>query len=284
MNEKSLAEKAEALLALHHRGDLLILPNIWDPIGARILEAKGYLAVATASAAVSASLGYQDGEWIQRSTLVELLRRIAQSVQVPVTADLEMGYGTTLSELEETASLVIDSGIVGVNLEDSLGKGGGLRSVDEQCGRISAIRKVADRRDVHIVINARVDSFISPEIPDPHLALEEAVTRARAYAAVGADCIYPIGPGDENTVRRLRERIDSPINILASPTAAPLSVMREIGVNRVSFGPYVFRSCLKRFEEIAEGLRSGDYASLASPMSRDEVAEYLRGEPESPGD
>src|SRR5215470_8333790 len=277
MSKRSQKEKAEALLSLHRDGGLLVLPNIWDPIGARILEAKGYPAVATASAAVSASLGYQDGEKINRSTLIDLLGRIARSVDVPVTADIETGYGESLSELELTAQQVIESGVVGVNIEDSQDKGGGLRPVEEQCQRISTLRQIAHRHGVHLVINARVDSFVSPSFINSQGAVEEAVMRARAYAEAGADCIYPIGPGDEATVRTLRDRIESPINILGSPTAAPLSVLREIGINRVSFGPFVFRSCLRKFVDIVEGLSAdGDYASLGNLMSRDEVSAYLR--------
>jgi 2-methylisocitrate lyase-like PEP mutase family enzyme len=280
MSRRSQKEKAEILLSLHTGGDLLVLPNIWDPIGARILAAKGYPAVATASAAVSASLGYQDGEKINRSTLIDLLGRIARSVDVPVTADIETGYGESLSELELTAQQVIESGVVGVNIEDGLEEGG-LRSVAEQCRRISTLRQIADRRGVHLVINARVDSFISPSFEDGQRAMEEAVMRARAYAAAGADCIYPIGPGDEATVRVLRERIESPINILGSPTAAPLPLLREIGIDRVSFGPFVFRSCLRKFVDIVEGLLTdGDYSSLGNPVSRAEVAEYLLSEHE----
>jgi 2-methylisocitrate lyase-like PEP mutase family enzyme len=280
MSKRSQKEKAEALLSLHHDGDLLVLPNIWDPIGARILAAKGYPAIATASAAVSASLGYQDGEKIKRSTLMDLLGRIARSVDVPVTADIESGYGESLSELKLTVQQVLESGVVGVNIEDRLEPGGGLRPIEEQCRRISTLRQIADEEDVHLVINARVDSFVSPSF-DAQQAMEEVETRARAYVAAGADCIYPIGPGDEATVRILREHIESPINILASTTAAPLSVLREIGVNRVSFGPYVFRACVKKFADIAEGLRNdGDYAGISDAMSREEIVEYLRSEPE----
>jgi 2-methylisocitrate lyase-like PEP mutase family enzyme len=283
MSKRSQKEKAETLLSLHLDGGMLVLPNIWDPIGARILEAKGYPAVATASAAVSASLGYQDGERINRSTLIDILGRIARSVDVPVTADIETGYGESLSELELTAEQVIESGVVGVNIEDSLEKGAGLRSIDEQCKRISTLRQIANRHGAHLVINARVDSFVSPSFEDGRRAMEEAVVRARAYAAAGADCIYPIGPGDEATVRMPRDRIESPINILGGPTAAPLSLLREIGINRVTFGPFVFRSCLRKFVDIVEGLGAdGDYASLGNLMSREEVSEYLRSEHEQP--
>jgi 2-methylisocitrate lyase-like PEP mutase family enzyme len=281
MSKRSQKEKAETLLSLHLDGGLLVLPNIWDPIGARILEAKGYPAIATASAAVSASLGYEDGEKINRSTLIDILGRIALSVDVPVTADIETGYGESLSELELTAEQVIESGVVGVNIEDSLENGAGLRAIEEQCRRISTLRQIANRHGAHLVINARVDSFVSPSFVDGQRAIEEAVVRARAYAAAGADCIYPIGPGDEATVRMLRDRIESPINILGGPTAAPLHILREIGINRVSFGPFVFRSCLRKFVDIVEGLSAdGDYANLGNLMSREEVSEYLRSEHE----
>ncbi len=276
MTLRSLTEKAEVLLSLHTNGKLLVLPNVWNPIGARILEKKGYPAVATASAAISASLGYQDGEKIKRATAIESIGRIARSVDVPVTADIETGYGESLSELEATAQQVVESGAVGVNIEDGLEWGGGLRPIEDQCQRIAAFRQSADRCGVHVVINARTDSFVSCSFTSKEEAMEEAVKRAQAFSEAGADCFYPIGPGDEATVRLLRDRIQTPINILAMPTAAPLSVMREIGVNRVSFGPYLFRSCTRKFADIVEALlTTGDYSSFSDMMSRAEIDEYL---------
>jgi 2-methylisocitrate lyase-like PEP mutase family enzyme len=276
MNLRSQKEKAEIFLSLHTRGNLLVLPNVWNPIGARILEKKGYPAVATASAAISASLGYQDGEKIKRATAIDLIGRIARSVDVPVTADIETGYGESLSELEETAQQVIDSGAVGVNIEDGLAWGGALRTIEDQCRRIATVRQYADRRGVHLVINARTDSFVSSSFTNKEEAAEEAVTRAKAFSEAGADCFYPIGPGDEATVRLLRDRIGSPLNILVLPTAAPLSIMRDIGVNRVSFGPFIFRSCTRKFADIANVLRTtGDYSCFSDMMSREEIGEYL---------
>ncbi len=276
MSLRERKDKAKVLLLLHTRGNILVLPNVWNPIGARILEKKGFPAVATASAAISASLGYQDGEKIQRATALDLIGRIARSVEVPVTADIETGYGESLSELEVTAQLVVESGAVGVNLEDGLEWGGGLRTIEEQCQRISAFRQSADRCGVHLVINARTDSFVSSSFTNQEEAMEEAVKRAKAFSEAGADCFYPIGPGDEATVRLLRDRIPTPINILATPTAAPLSVMREIGVNRVSFGPYLFRSCTRKFADIVDALlTTGDYSSFSDMMSRAEIGEYL---------
>ena len=276
MNLRSQKEKAEVLLSLHTHGKLLVLPNVWNPIGARILEKKGYPAVATASAAISASLGYQDGEKITRATAIELIGRIARSVDLPVTADIETGYGESLSELEVTAQQVIEAGVVGVNIEDGLAWGDALRTIEEQCQRIATLRQFADRRGVHLVINARTDSFVSSSFTNKEEAADEAVARAKAFSAAGADCFYPIGPGDEATVRLLRHRIESPLNILVTPTAAPLSVMQDIGVNRVSFGPFIFRSCTRKFADIADVLlTTGDYSCFSDMMSRAEIGEYL---------
>ena len=273
--------KAEALLSLHRCGDTLVLLNVWDPIGARILEKKGYHAVATASAALSASLGYQDGEKIRRSTAIDLIARVARGVAIPVTADIEMGYGKSLAELEETVEQVIESEAVGLNLEDSLKTRGRrtLRAVEEQCQRIAKVRQVAERKGVPLVINARVDAYFCLLTKED--ATEEAVVRAKAYSEAGADCIYPIGPGDEATIRILRGRIKAPINILASPSATPLSVLRELGVNRVSFGPFVFRSILRKFVEIAEAvMANADYSIFGEVMTDAQVDEFLRTEPE----
>lgn len=276
MNLRSQREKADVLLSLHGNGKLLVLPNVWNPIGARILEKKGFPAVATASAAISASLGYQDGEKIKRSTAIEIIGRIARSVDVPVTADTETGYAQSLSELEDTAQQVVESGAVGVNIEDGLEWGGGLRTVEDQCQRISAFRMSADRCGVRLVINARTDSFVSSSFSNKEEAMEEAVKRAKAFSEAGADCFYPVGPGDEATVRLLRDRVRSPLNILVQPGAAPLSKMREIGVNRVSFGPFIFRSCTRKFAEIVTVLQTtGDYSPFSDMMSRAEIGEYL---------
>jgi 2-methylisocitrate lyase-like PEP mutase family enzyme len=278
----TLRERAAMLLALHTRGSLLILPNVWDPIGARILQAKGYPAVATASAAISASLGFMDGERIKRATLIEMVARIARSVDVPVTADIEAGYAGDASELDETIRAVIDAGVVGVNIEDGLGDGGALRSMDDQCARVAAVREAAARRGLHLVINARIDSFyVSSAFASIGEAMADAIERAGAYAKAGADCVYPLGPGDEETVRKLRSSVTSPINILWTPRAAPLPVLESIGVNRVSFGPFIQRSLLRKFVDIADALRDRkDPSSIQDMLSKREIEEYLSEGPE----
>ena len=282
MNKKSQIEKAKDFLSLHQSRELLIIPNIWNPIGARILEAKGYSAVATASAAVSSSLGYKDGERIKFSTLMDVLTRVASSVEIPVSADIESGYADSISSLKENINQIIASGVVGINIEDSLKEEGVLRPIEDQCKRITAVRETAEEHNIHLVINARVDCFLSGTFQTNEEKIEETVIRAKLYSEAGADCIYPIGPGDKETVQTLRNRIASPINILASVNAVPLTVMKELGINRVSFGPYIFRSCLKKFIDIVDELYGlGNYDCFTdNMMSRDETKEFLIQEPE----
>ena len=274
--------KAQALLALHSGGRILVLPNVWDPIGARVLASKKFPAVATASAAISSSLGFDDGEMITRRTMLEIVSRISRAVDVPVTADMESGYAESLDDLEETTRALIDTGAVGMNIEDSLEDGGPLRPIDEQAERISKVRETAAAQGIHLVINARVDSFLSDQFSDNEARVEEAVTRAEVFARAGADCIYPIGPGDAVTLRLLRSRIPSPLNALVTSNAVPFEIMTTIGINRVSFGPSIFRSCLRKFADIADALsRAESYQCFSREMmSRSEVAVYITPEHE----
>jgi len=282
MTTAAQRRKARTLRDLHSDRAVLVLPNVWDPIGARLLESKGYAAVATASAAISSSLGFEDGEKISRRTMLAIVHRISQAVAVPVTADMESGYGASCAELGDTIRGLVDTGAVGLNLEDSLEEGGSLRPIDDQAERIATVREASAARGLDIVINARVDTFLSSSFTDKEAQIEEAVARAEIYGRAGADCIYPIGPGDVETLTTLRSRITLPLNALATPDAAPLKTMAEIGINRISFGPFIFRSCLRKFSDIADALsRAAGYESLGREMMPGtEVAAYLRSERE----
>ena len=282
MTSTDQRRKARVLLDLHSGPRILLFPNVWDPIGARLLASKGYPAVATASSAISSSLGFGDGERITRKTMLEVVSRICRAVSVPVSADMEAGYADSLDDLEETIRGLIETGAVGINLEDSMREGGSLRPIGEQAERLSKVRETAAARGLHLVINARVDSFISNRFSDNEERIEDAVTRAKAYVRAGADCIYPMGPGDAETLQLLRNRITAPLNALVTPSAVPLDTMAAIGINRVSFGPYIFRSCLRKFADIADALaRSEGYECFGRDMmSRSEVAAYWTSESE----
>lgn len=242
----SQAAKAQILLTLHNNGKLLILPNVWNPIGARMLESKSFPAVATASAAIAESLGYSDGEQLKLDSMLDMIARIVRSVNVPVTADIEAGYSDSISGLQENISKLLDTGAVGINFEDSWDDSAHLRPIPEQVERIQAVRAVAEKRGIPLVINARTDSFFAEGFSSLEDRIEDVITRANAYLKAGADCIYPIGASDKETLKVLRQRINAPINVLASAKTASLKELQEIGINRVSFGPYVFRSLLAK--------------------------------------
>lgn len=244
------AKKAHTLLSLHSNGRLLILPNVWNPIGARMLQAKGYTAVATASAAIAESLGYGDGEKLKLSTMLEMVARIVRSVEVPVTADFEAGYSNTIEGLQENISLLLDTGAVGINFEDSFDHGSRLRPIPEQVDRIKAVREAAARKGIHLVINARADSFFADGFSSDEERLEDVVARLNAYVQAGADCVYPIGRGDKETLAILRNRISAPINVLATAKTAGLKQLQELGIDRVSYGPFIFRSLLAKMSDM----------------------------------
>jgi 2-methylisocitrate lyase-like PEP mutase family enzyme len=247
MNIELQKQRAAFFLSLHKSEKLLLLPNIWDPICARILESKGFPAVATASAAISSSLGYKDGEKIKFVTHLEIIRRIADAVQIPVTADIESGYSADISGLKININLLIDTGAVGINLEDNVGTEGFLRGIEDQCERISAVKETSEKRGIHLVINARTDCFLGKKEKSNSKLIDEAINRSEKYFKAGADCFYPVGVLDLETVKTLRNEISSPINVLGSAKSVPLKTLQEIGINRVSFGPFTFRRCSKSF-------------------------------------
>jgi 2-methylisocitrate lyase-like PEP mutase family enzyme len=213
--------RAEQFRLLHRAPPLLVLPNAWDVASARVFAAlPGCRAIATSSAAVARSLGWEDGEQAPVEEMLQVVERIAAAVDVPVTADLEAGYG----DPPRTAAAALAAGAAGMNLEDS--REGALLSPAEQVEIIRAVRAAAPE----LVLNARVDVFLAG---DGDLA--EAIERGNAYLAAGADCVYPIvAPFD--LVGALAAGIDGPINVLVSPRDPPLAELARLGVARVTFG------------------------------------------------
>ncbi len=263
----SQSTKAQTLLDLHHNGNLLILPNVWNPIGARMLEAKSFPAVATASAAIAESLGYSDGEQIKLDTMLDMVGRIVRSVDVPVSADFEAGYSDTIPGLQENISRLLDTGAVGINFEDSWNDSKYLHPIPEQVERIQAIREAAERRGVHLVINARADSFFAEGFSSDKERIEDVIARANAYIQAGADCVYPIGRGDKETLAILRKQISAPINVLTTAKTASLKELQDLGINRVSFGPYIFRSLLAKTSAMYDEIKNlGGYEIVMDGM------------------
>ncbi len=240
-------EKATALLALH-AGSGFVLPNAWDAGSARILEQVGFPAIATTSAGIAWSCGVPDGEALDRDTMLEHVARIVAAVRVPVTADLEAGYGDTADEVGGTVARAVDLGAVGGNLEDA-GKGG-LLDIDEAADRIAAARGVAPRGT--FVLNARTDTYFAGTTGDP---FAETVERAVRYLEAGADCVFVPGVVEEDTIRRLAEAIPGPLNVvagLANTIDAP--TLLSLGVTRVSLGGSLARASLSVVERAGREL------------------------------
>lgn len=278
MDKTTQIQKAEKFLALHHEPKLLVLPNIWDPLGARLLEGLGYPAVATASAAVAYSLGYDDGQKIKFDAMLDVIERIASSVAVPMTADLERGYAEHPQEIAENIRQVMHAGAVGINFEDSSFEGGPLQPIDFQCERIQAIRNMADKEGIPLVINARIDVFMRSADISPSEKIAETISRGKAYLDAGADCLYPIGPGDVETLKRIREETEAPINVYASKLAASMKELAAIGISRLSLGPGLIRASLTTMRNVAQQLLDyGPYDSFSAEdiMTSDEIRKYI---------
>jgi 2-methylisocitrate lyase-like PEP mutase family enzyme len=246
-------EKAERLLKLHQDGGLL-LPNAWDVASARLFEEAGFPAIATTSAGVAFSLGYADGQLISRDEMLEVVGRIAAAVAVPVTADVEAGYGPTPEDVAATLRGVIDAGAVGVNLEDNTGRGNPLYPVEAQVERLRAARKAADQAGVHVVINARTDTYLY-QIGAAETRFDDTITRAKAYLEAGADSIFVPGVVDAPTIQKLVGAIPAPLNILAGPGAPPAPELFGMGVARISLGGGIMRTTMGLIHAIAKELR-----------------------------
>jgi 2-methylisocitrate lyase-like PEP mutase family enzyme len=226
-----LREHAERLRALHHDDRPLVLPNAWDAASARMVVAEGFPVVATTSAGVAASLGYADHQDAPADEVFPAVGRIARAVDVPVTADLEAGYGLPPAELVHR---MLAAGVVGANLEDTDHRAGGLAEVDAHAAWLAEVRAAARAAGVDLVLNARVDVYLHDAAGEHQLS--EALRRARAYRAAGADCVYPILVADEPTIQALVDGVDGPLNVLARPGAPSLDRLAELGVARISFG------------------------------------------------
>ena len=244
MNVRQQAEKAEQFRKLHHGPRMLVLSNAWDVVSARILEECGHPAIATSSAAVAFSRGYPDGERIPRDEMLDVVARIARAVRVPVTADLEAGYGTTVKDMVETVKAAIAAGAIGMNLEDVTGDDESSQ-VDTalQVEKIRAIRKTATGRGVPLVLNARTDIYLLP-IGLEATRFERTVERLRAYRDAGADCLFAPGLYDRETIAKLVSALQAPINILVNPAGPPMAELEKIGVARVSAGSGVMRAAM----------------------------------------
>jgi 2-methylisocitrate lyase-like PEP mutase family enzyme len=247
VNAAALAAQADELRALHVPGSPLLLVNAWDPPSARRLMQDGHPAIATTSAGVAEALGYEDGNVTPPDEMLAAVGRIAAVVNVPVTADLEAGYGLQPRDLVDG---LLRAGAVGLNFEDSDHGGGGMVDAESQTERLTAIKEAGREAGVDVVLNARVDVFLHDG------EVDEAVRRGRLYAEAGADCVYPIGVRGRDAIGRLVEEVAAPLNILAVPGGLSLPELGELGVARVSFGSGLMHIAMDAAAERAGAYRA----------------------------
>ena len=248
-------EKVEEFRGLHVRGTPLVLFNIWDAGSAKAVAAGGAKAIATGSWSVANANGFADGEHMPLPLAIDNLRRIVGATELPVTVDLESGYGDTPEMVGETIHLAIEAGAAGCNLEDSFPVDGKLRDTVGQCDRIRRARQTADALGIPFFINARTDVFFQ-QPPEQHVAtmVVEALERARAYAAAGADGLFAPGLVDITLIARLTEASPLPVNIMVDDATPSVRALAEKGVARVSHGPRPYLMAMKALEEAARRL------------------------------
>jgi 2-methylisocitrate lyase-like PEP mutase family enzyme len=256
-------EKAESLLRLHQPGAALLLPNAWDAASACLFADTGFPAIGTTSAGIAFAQGYRDGERIGRDDMLHVIARIAAVVQVPVTADIESGYGSAPAQVAQTIQGVLAAGAVGVNLEDSAGDpAGALYPIAAQSARIAAARAEAQRAALPLVINARIDTYLATDGEQP-ARFDETVRRARAYLQAGADSIFVPFVSDPTLIQRLVCDIPGPLNILALPGGPSAPELFKLGVVRVSIGVRAMLATMGLVRTIARELHEhGGSAAL----------------------
>lgn len=280
LERDSQAAKANAFRAMHHGGTILILPNSWDAASARIFEQAGVRAIATSSAGIAFSLGYADGERISRGEMLSAVARIVAKVALPVTADLESGYGSAPEDAAESARELIEAGAVGLNLEDVSARSGDpggnpLTELSLQLEKISAIREVAAKLKVPLVVNARTDVYLL-QVGQEKNRFAETIRRLAAFRDAGADCLFVPGLHDAPTIAQLVTELRFPINILAGPGAPSIPELQKIGVARVSVGSAAMRATLGLARRIAQELATtGTYRALEGAPSYSEINTLL---------
>jgi 2-methylisocitrate lyase-like PEP mutase family enzyme len=275
-------KKAEAFRAMHSGEGVLLLPNVWDIASARIIEEAGFPAIATTSAGIAFARGFPDGQKIHRFQMFGNIRLIARAVKVPVTADVEAGYGDKPEHAASTAGSVILQGAVGLNLEDATGDAERpLVDLPLQLEKIQAIRESAEKWGVPLVLNARTDVYLL-QVGDPARRYDESLRRMQAFRDAGADCVFIPGVRDATTIGRFVADLRCPVNVLAAPGSPSVSELAALGVKRVSLGSGPMRATLGLLRRLAQELRiNGTYATMEGAPSHAEMNALMSSNPKA---
>lgn len=268
-------EKAEQFYQLHHTNKLFILPNVWDILGVKLLESLDYKAIATASASIAYSNGFDDGENIPFENVLSTLKNIVNSTNLPVTADIETCYAIDEIQLEKNIKQIIATGVVGINIEDSNHSNHTLNSIKIQCNRIKLIKSVAEEMNVSLFINARTDVLLYNNLFSTSEAKNtELIKRGLAYKEAGANCFFPIAIRNEEEIKALVKELSMPINILALPGIPDFTILDKLGVARVSLGPGLLKYAMKAIKSLATELK--EYKGLSLITENEITSDYLK--------
>ncbi|MGF9769464.1 isocitrate lyase/PEP mutase family protein [Bacillus albus] len=267
--------KSKIFKDYHHDSSILILPNAWDVMSAKIYEDLNYKAIGTTSAGIAASLGYGDGEQLPFESMLDVIRKITQSVSIPVSADIESGYGETIEEILENVRKIIDSGVVGINLEDS--KKNHTCSLDDtsyQQKKIESIKNVSISERMPLFINARTDAYI---FNSNNNRVEETMKRAQAYKDAGADGIFIPGLAQKEHIQMFTKEIDLPLNVLIHDSTPSISDLECLNISRISFGSGAYRATISTLRKLAsEVIKKGGYGIITNEViSYEEMMEFL---------
>ncbi|MGA7646982.1 MAG: isocitrate lyase/phosphoenolpyruvate mutase family protein [Terriglobales bacterium] len=275
---ESQTNKAIQFLQLHRGPAVLVLPNAWDVASARIFEEAGFPAIATTSAGIAFSLGYPDGQRIPREEMMARIGRIVRAVRIPVTADVESGYGPSPEDTAKTTRELIQAGVAGMNLEDgSSDPARPLIGFELAVEKVKAARAAAVDMRAQIVINARTDVYLLPG-GNPDADYSEALRRLLAFRDAGADCVFAPGLKDAETIGRLAKAVECPLNILGGVGTPSIPELGKLGVARVSVGSGPMRATLGLLRRLAEELKtSGTYTAMEGAVHYTDVNKLLGG-------
>ncbi|MBS1736387.1 MAG: isocitrate lyase/phosphoenolpyruvate mutase family protein [Bacteroidetes bacterium] len=268
-------ENFEILKSLHHNGKLLILPNIWDTLGALQLQDLGFPAVATASFSIALSQGYPDGEKIPFDEVVKTLSRMVKQLKVPLTADVESCYAKNDTELVENVKKLADTGIAGINFEDVNHAAGTMYTTAEQCKKISLIKNTVAANNTALFINARTDVFIKQAQLNEQEKIAATIERGHAYTDAGADGFYPVFAKSHEAIQEITAAVKLPVNILLLPGIPSMAGLQQLGVARLSLGPGYYRVAMKAMKELATELKEGNGMEIV--QNNNLTGDYLKG-------
>jgi 2-methylisocitrate lyase-like PEP mutase family enzyme len=272
LDRAEAAERARVFRALHHAARMLVLPNAWDVITARVFEDGGFPAVGTTSFGIARAHGFRDGDNAAREVTLGMAGRMAAALSVPLSADIEAGYGETPEEVERQGRLLIEAGVVGFNIEDGRAQAAApLADGSLQCAKIAALKAAGAAAGVPVFVNARTDVFWLGTHTGP-AAFDEALRRAETYLRAGADGIFIPGLVERDAIGRAVRALDAPLNILAGPQTPTAPELAALGVKRLSLGSGPVRATLGLLRRLGQDVREhGTYDFLEGAIPYDEA-------------